>query len=103
MEVFCKDISGLKETTYQGDILRFKEYVPEYNKYLYERYMVRNGKETLVGYEIVIPVKYKNPDGSIVRVYPSSSQFGTKGWYLPAKSTRKDIEEILLCDGNPFA
>jgi len=102
MEIFSKDISELKETTFHGDILKQKEYSKEYNKYLYERYIVRNGKETLIGYEIVIPVKHKNPDGTIVFVYPSSSDFGKKGWYLSAKASRSDIEKIMYCKGNPY-
>lgn len=33
-------------------------------------------------YEVVVGVKAKQPDGSTVYVYPSSSQFGVNGWYI---------------------
>ena len=34
-----------------------------------------------MGYEIVKPVKKKNPDGNIVYTYPSSEEFGRYGWF----------------------
>lgn len=34
------------------------------------------------GFEVVKGLKTKNPDGSVVYVYPSDEQFGRYGWYL---------------------
>ena len=33
-------------------------------------------------YELVIGKKAKQPNGDTVYIYPSSSQFGTYGWYI---------------------
>ena len=34
-----------------------------------------------MGYEVVRGIKRKNPDGSIVYVYPGDEQFGVNGFY----------------------
>lgn len=83
MRLFATDIREKKEFIFQGDLLKFSEYYPQSNRYLYERYFNRDGKWVLYGYEVVIPVKHRNPDGTISEVYPSSEKFGTHGWFIP--------------------
>ena len=50
-------------------------------------------------YEVVVGVKAKQPDGSTVYVYPSSSQFGVNGWYICGNEEvcREKINE-KVCD-----
>lgn len=92
MEVFRTDISEKKEFKYVGDTIKQCEYNEQTGLYLYERYLP-NGR--LLGYEMVKPVKYKNPDGSIVGSYPSSEQFGRYGWFYSARSNRDKLIEAL--------
>ena len=102
-EVFSKDIKERKEFVFQDTVLKQLEYCEETGRYLYGRYWQKDctpdfvGK--LMGYEIVKPVKHKNPDGNIVLVYPSTEQFGSYGWFLPANSKRTEIEDCLNARG----
>lgn len=91
MEIFFKDIKTLKELTYDGDTLKQKRFNEMTGRYLYERY--HNGR--LLGYEIVQPVKHKNPDGTTVYSYPSTGQFGKNGWFLPSTCDNLDIRYYL--------
>lgn len=87
MEFFVKDISEKKEFTFQGDTLKFKEKFDN-GIYWYERF---NSKGTKNGNELVLPVKHKQPDGTIVYVYPSTEAFGRNGWYYPPRLTREEL------------
>ena len=103
MKVYSQDIKEKREFTFQGDLLKYKKHEPTTNKYLYERYYkASNGEFRLLGYEVVIPVKHKNPDDSIVECYPSSEQFGSKGWFFPKSTTEDVLVMALKCEGNPF-
>lgn len=97
LKINCKDITELKEFVCQGTRLVQVEYNENSGRYLYERYYINSPSlgNRLMGYEIVKPVKRKNYDGSIVYVYPSSSQFGLYGWFLPPNTKREKIESYL--------
>ena len=103
MKLYATDINEKKEFVFQDTLLKQLEYCEETGRYLYGRYWQSDctpdfvGK--LMGYEIVKPKKVKNPDGSIVFRYPSSDDFGKNGWFLPANSTRKEIEDCLKAQG----
>lgn len=72
-QIFNIDISERKTFKMFGDLFIMIAHNIEHNTYLYKRI---NGYGRTTGYEIVKPVKHKNPDGVTVYVYPSSEQFG---------------------------
>lgn len=94
-QIFSTDISERKEFSFDGDTLKFEEILPN-GFWWYKRY---NSKGTHNGNEIVIPIKHKQPDGTIVRVYPSTEQFGKYGWYFPPRMEKEELiakgDEIL--------
>ena len=49
-----------------------------------------------MGYEVVKGVKKKNPDGSIVYVYPVDEQFGVYGFYTYNLERCKEILDSWL-------
>lgn len=73
LEIFGKSIDELKRFTKFGDEFTFMKHNPEMNTYMYKRVNIDTG---VVYYEVVVPKKSKNPDGSIVYVYPGSESFG---------------------------
>lgn len=78
------DIRDKKEFVFEDDLLKQKECVDEENHiYVYERYYHKT--DLMYIYEIVRGVRHKNPDGNIVYLYPSSEQFGSYGYTIPAK------------------
>ena len=95
---FRKDISERKEFVCEGTTLKQLGYDESTGKYIYGRYHLKDCRKEwvgkLMGYEIVKPVRYKNPDGTIVGVYPSNEQFGKYGWFLPANA-KDEIEKYL--------
>lgn len=94
MEIIRKDISEEKEFSFGSDTLKQKYcYDEEKHIYVYERYN-HNGR--LFGYELVKGKKYKNNDGSIVYTYPSSSDFGTYGYFISSQWADSDIPKYLL-------
>lgn len=68
-EIYKTDISELKEFEKYGETFTFLQH----NTYLYKRTNKETGK---VSYEVIKPVKRKNPDGATVYCYPSESSFG---------------------------
>lgn len=96
-KVFYKDIRGLKEFTEHGTRLVQSEYNEKTGRYLYERYYINSPTlgNRLMGYEVVKPYNRKNPDGTIVKTYPSTSQFGGYGWFLPANTKREILDKYL--------
>lgn len=74
LEIFGKPIEELKRFTKFGDEFTFMKYNPEKNTYLYKRVNIDTG---FICYEVVIPRRMKNPDGSIVYVYPGTEMFGS--------------------------
>ena len=93
-EIVSTDISEKKEFTFEGDTLKQKYcYDEEKHIWVYERYN-RNGR--LIGYELVKGKKKKNPGGSEVYIYPSSEEFGTRGYFISAQWADKDIPKYLL-------
>lgn len=66
------------------------------NIYLYKM-TPTNFKLNYSQYELVIGVKRRQPDGSVVYVYPSDEQFGTYGWYIcgPEDRCQASIQELL--------
>lgn len=96
-KIFIKDISGLKEFTEQGTRLVQAEYNENTGRYLYERYYINSPTlgNRLMGYEVIKPRNRKNPDGTVVKRYPSSSDFGTYGWFLPPNTKREILDKYL--------
>lgn len=86
-EIFATDIKDKKEFKFEGDTLKFEEILPN-GFWWYKRF---NIKGTHNGNEIVIPVNRKQPDGTIVQVYPSTEMFGRYGWYFPPRMSREEL------------
>lgn len=97
LQIKPTSIKDKKEFTFDGSKLKFEAYNPTTNKYLYSRWFGENspGYGRQMGWEVVIPVKYKQPDGSIVECYPSSERFGKYGWFYPPKMTREEMIKKL--------
>lgn len=77
MRIIAKDISEMKEFTKYGDTFRQIRNNPETGWWLYER----RGKDNR-SYEVVKGVKHKNPDGTIVYIYPSTEHWGKYGYTI---------------------
>lgn len=98
-EFFKTSIKDKKEFVFDGSKLKFVEFNPENNLYLYERFFDENGpgKGRRMGWEVVTPVNRKQPDGSTVECYPSSEQFGRYGRFYPPRFSREEmIKKIEL-------
>lgn len=54
--------------------------------------MSKDGKHK--GYEVIKGKKHKNPDGTIVFVYPSDEDFGIYGWYVNFVDENIEMEKI---------
>ena len=87
------DISEQQEIKFEGDTLKLEKCLDkEKHTYLFARYN-HNGR--LYGYELVKGVKTKNPDGNYIYRYPSSSQFGTYGFFIAERFAETDIPRYL--------
>lgn len=97
INIITKDISELKEFTEQNTRLVQIEYNETTGRYLYKRYYIKSPSlgDRLMGYEVVKPIKKKNSDGSIVLRYPSTSEFGRYGWFLPSNTKREILDKYL--------
>lgn len=73
LTIFRTSIDDMAHFFKCGDEFTFIKKNEKKNAYLYKRVNLETG---IVYYEVVIPVKTKNPDGSIVYVYPSAESFG---------------------------
>lgn len=73
LTIFRTSIDDMAHFFKYGDEFTFIKKNEEKNTYLYKRVNLETG---MVYYEVVVPVKTKNPDGSIVYVYPSAESFG---------------------------
>lgn len=62
-------IQDKKEFSFEGDLVKFLEYYPETDTYVYERSL---------SYEVVRP-RYVIQDGEKIGVYPSNSDWGSYG------------------------
>lgn len=90
LEISYQDIRTLKEFKKYGETFtQVKDYGN--NVYLYERWR---------GFELIKAVKRKNPDGSIVYTYPSSSEWGRYGFTFirPEGRTFEKVLRDLLND-----
>ena len=85
MKIFKTPIEEKKEFTVDGDTLKFKAYNKNTGIYIYERF--HNGGK--VAYEVIKPTRCKQPDGTPLKCYPSTAQFGTYGRYFPSNSYEK--------------
>lgn len=86
------DIKDKKEFTIQGDkLVQLEEVDPVNRIYVYGRY---TSSGVLYAYEVVKGVRYKDSDGSIIYMYPSSEMFGSKGYFLPARC-KDEIPEYV--------
>ena len=72
-EIYSTDISELPTFEKYGETFTLIERNEENNTYLYKRTNKETGK---VSYEVIKPIKRKNPDGTTVYCYPSESSFG---------------------------
>ena len=84
------DISERTEFMFDGELLKQDRCLDEQRKiYLYKRF---NRFGRLYAYELVKGVKHTNPDGQVVYLYPSTSQFGKYGYFI----ARKKLEKALV-------
>lgn len=103
IRAFKTDIKNKTEFTAEDSTLVQKEYCEATGRYLYWRLFKTDcapekvGK--LMGYEIVQPIKYKQPDGTYIFVYPSNKDFGRYGWFFPANTKREVLDDCLNCSG----
>lgn len=81
-----------KEFNKYGDNFTQVEYCEETGRYLYKR---SKNQTRITGWEVICPQSYINPDSSLVLVYPSTSEFGKYGWFLPPKVERTKIDYYL--------
>lgn len=97
INITSRDISELKEFNEHGTRLVQSGYNEQTGRYLYKRYYIDSPTlgNRLMGYEIIKPCKRKNPDGTVVYTYPSNSQFGSYGWYLPPKTTKEILDKYM--------
>lgn len=73
LEIYGKSIDEMKTFSKYGDEFEFIKKNEVMNTYMFKRVNIETG---VVYYEVVIPKKSKNPDGSIVYVYPGAESFG---------------------------
>lgn len=73
LEIYGKSIDEMKTFSKYGDEFEFIKKNEAMNTYMFKRVNIETG---VVYYEVVIPKKSKNPDGSIVYVYPGAESFG---------------------------
>lgn len=73
LSIFRTSIDDMTHFFKYGDEFKFIKKNEKKNTYLYKRV---NLETNVVYYEVIVPVKTKNPDGSIVYVYPSAESFG---------------------------
>lgn len=73
LEIYGKSIDEMKTFSKYGDGFEFIKKNEAMNTYMFKRVNIETGG---VYYEVVIPKKSKNPDGSIVYVYPGAESFG---------------------------
>lgn len=66
-----------KEFEKFGDNFKQIAHNAELNTYIYERISIDGTIHN--GYEVIKAIKHKNPDGSIVYVYPQSKYWGIYG------------------------
>ena len=72
----------------------------ENHVYLYK--MEKKGMIDCYHYELVKGKKHKNPDGTIVYMYPGDEDFGTYGWFILGNekyATEKICEKWLSLTG----
>ena len=76
-----KDINEIDEFSKFGDVFKKTASYPDRNIYVFERkYCI----------EVVKGKKYTNPDGTVVRTYPGSEDFGSYGFCIARNSRFKD-------------
>lgn len=73
LEIYGKSIDKMKAFSKYGDEFELIKKNEAMNTYMFKRVNIETG---IVYYEVVIPKKSKNPDGSIVYVYPGAESFG---------------------------
>lgn len=73
LEIYGKPIDEMKTFSKYGDEFELIKKNEVMNTYMFKRVNIETG---VVYYEVVIPKKSKNPDGSIVYVYPGAESFG---------------------------
>lgn len=92
MKIVCSDISTLKEFSKFGDKFTQERVESSTGRYLYKRV----SPEGVVSWEVVVPIKYINPDGSVVRTYPGSEKWGVNGFTVVENIHRDAIIKFLL-------
>lgn len=78
-DIFRTDIKEKKEFNRIGH--HYTQVLADDEKHIYLYRMDKDGIR-YAQYELVKGKKVKNPDGSIVFIYPSDEDFGTYGWYI---------------------
>lgn len=79
-------IQDKKEFGFEGDLVKFLEYYPETDTYVYERSS---------SYEVVRPV-YIKQDGERIGVYPSNSDWGKRGMTVWKSRYARRIIDFLV-------
>lgn len=82
----------------------FRKYDKDYTKiwgdddrhlYVFQVFKKYPSGIEVTDYEVVKGIKYKNPDGSIVYVYPSAERFGSYGYYIQGQVKSYAYERIV--------
>lgn len=91
MKVFKKDISEKTEFHRAGYDYKNIYYNDRFHTGVWE---LRKG-DKVYGYEVIRGKKMKNPDGSIVYVYPCDEDFGKCGFYITGNDAyNKSFERL---------
>lgn len=67
-------------------LTKYRDYGNNY--YLYK---MTNPKGRHCGWELVKGKKHTQPDGEVIYIYPSISDWGLNGWSYPASMTEEQI------------
>lgn len=94
IEIYLKDVKEQDKFEKFGE--EFTKIFGNDEKHIY---VFKRVKETELGnktnYEVIKGVKFKNPDGSIVYIYPKSQQFGVYGYYILGYNPQYAYDRIV--------
>ena len=96
---YFKDIKETEEFEKFGDVFTKVFADDENHIYVFKREREDKSLKTF-SYEVVKGIKTKNPDGSIVYIYPPSDKFGSYGYYIfgtTEKYCKDRIEYRIKC------
>lgn len=98
MKIFAKDISEKNEFKYDWHSFKMVE---DYGNHIYLFHRTGEapytGEPLDLGYELVVGVPHKNPDGNTIHRYPKSSEWGMYGWTfknIHGEPFKRKLEEL---------